>query len=76
MSNEGMECFQLVWSEDENEESLGDAVRRLTGLAYFPFRHAATGKRDERNEVTSYSYGDFIFMDYDRKASEIHRRIT
>lgn len=69
------EDWQLIWSEDENEETLADAVRRITGLSLLAFKQSGTVVQNTK-ELRVYLCGEFKLKDYSGVASEIYKKVV
>ncbi len=68
------EDWQLVWSEDENEESLNDAIRRLTGFTLPMFKQAGVVVQTN-SEVTIYIAGEYKLKDFKGLPSEVYQKV-
>lgn len=64
----------LVWSEDENDETINDALRRLTGFSLIAFKSGGTSKVKPGEALVVWTHGDYVLRDYHNKASEIWRK--
>ncbi len=68
------EEWQLIWSEDENEETLNDAVRRLTGLSFPVFKQSSVIVQNNK-ELKVYLCGEFKLKDFTGLASELYKKV-
>lgn len=69
------EDWQLVWTEEENEESIGDAIRRLTGFSLPMFKQAGVIVQQSQ-DVTIYLCGEYKLKDFKHAASEIYKKVV